>query len=201
MFTCKTQQDVVIERLSTISASVYKPSEIVTLKKFTLGGGFGRSLGTKDLMPPSFAAFLSKFIALIVCGAAAFNYIFKLYKQPADQFAAFGLGAFATIAGLAAVCYTQAPTLEDKKDQTVVLYAAEKFLHSSILLLQTLVLKFAEQGALNSLGAFWWLYASAETLFYILFLASAVYAFFFIFHGFDSLNCFLWDRYLQRLKG
>jgi hypothetical protein len=60
------------------------------------------------------------------------------------------------------------------------LYAAEKFLHSSILLLQTLFLKYAEASVLEFLAAIPWLQRTVELVFYLLFLATGLYGLYFL---------------------
>lgn len=89
-------------------------------------------------MPPHLAAIISKYVAFIISGCAAIFYVVSLFKMPIGDFASVGLSAFAIVAGLAGVCYTQAPLFASQKERAIPLYAAEKFLHSSVLLLQAL---------------------------------------------------------------
>jgi hypothetical protein len=131
-------------------------------------------------MPPDLAALISKHVALFISGCAALFYVVSLLRSPLGDFAPVGLSAFAIIAGLAGVCYTLVQVIDSQKEKVTPLYAAEKFLHSSILLLQTLFLKYAEASVLEFLAAIPWLQRTVELVFYLLFLATGLYGLYFL---------------------
>jgi hypothetical protein len=153
-------------------------------------------------MPSRIAAFVSRVLVYIISMVAGFHYVTDLLRQPVERFASIGISAFAILAGLAAVCYSMIPTLHPDKDRGQPQYAGEKFLHSSILILQTLFLKYAEGGVFNFIKSASWLQSLeflVNPIFYSLYFATGIYAFYFFVFGFDELNSFLWDCTLQRM--
>jgi len=151
-------------------------------------------------MPPKIAAFLSTVVGFIILGVAALLYAQKLCYLPAKEFAPIGLSACASIAGLAGLCFGFARSCTTPEDCNVPLYAGEKFLHAVLLIIQTLFLKFAEDGLLaeNWVSSSKWISGTVRTSTAIMMLGVFIYAVYFAIYGFEALNDFLWKRYKNR---
>jgi hypothetical protein len=119
-------------------------------------------------MLPSWASFISRFVAYFVSASAGLIYMFRMYAGSASEFAAFGLITFATTATLSGLCYAKASILPDS-ERPIYVFCGEKFLHASLLGLQVLVLKFVEASVSILLSAHPTLKAVSSFLFYILF--------------------------------
>jgi hypothetical protein len=118
-------------------------------------------------MPPDLAALISKHVALFISGCAALFYVVSLLRSPLGDFRSGWTQRICHYRGLAGVCYTLVQVIDSQKEKVTPLYAAEKFLHSSILLLQTLFLKYAEASVLEFLAATPWLQRTVELVFYL----------------------------------
>jgi hypothetical protein len=66
-------------------------------------------------MLPSWASFISRFVAYFVSASAGLIYMFRMYAGSASEFAAFGLITFATTATLSGLCYAKASILPDSE--------------------------------------------------------------------------------------
>lgn len=150
-------------------------------------------------MTPTWASFLSRNIASIACYSAGSLYIARLYTMKASDFAAFGIATFGFVAALSGLCYTKAGVMPENEKSTFT-FCGEKFLHASILLLQTIVLKFAQDGVSDLFASRPLVSGICTGVFYLLTFATGAYAFYFIFFGFQDLNNELWRRYLDRLS-
>jgi hypothetical protein len=91
---------------------------------------------------------ISAAIAYIIFGYSIFSYVVTLIRQPFEKVAALGLTAFALVAVVSGLCFGIAQVLEEKNEKSTALYAGEKLLHSTILILQTVVLKYASDTVL-----------------------------------------------------
>jgi hypothetical protein len=144
---------------------------------------------------PIITRLLSKYLCNFIVFIAGISYVGKLMKQPLDQITGVILTAFGAIAGLSALCYTAIPFYK-REGKESPLYAGEKFLHSCILIIQTLFLKFAVNGLLSSdalKNSEWLKYIQGSVEFILAMFGLAAMALAFV--GFNDLNNFLWKRY------
>jgi len=148
-------------------------------------------------MFPRVASFLSNTIGYIIIVSTALMYMNQFIRQPLNEVFTIGLSAFALIAALSGLCYAFAPCLPTEEEKHAPLYAGEKFLHSCLLLLQVVLLKYAKDSALS----FKWiqdrtlLNSSLSILSDVLLVAIGCLATYFCIFGFEAINTFLWKRY------
>ena len=153
-------------------------------------------------MTPKIFRILSAIIGYMITGIASLMYVNQIVNEPSDKVATLALSAFAVIAVLSGLCFALMPCLDRFEDRRVTLYAGEKFFHSSLLIIQTIFLKFAA-GVLVStewLKNHAWLHFSVSMVSGILITAIAVLATYFFLFGFEALNDHLWERYEGRWR-
>ena len=147
-----------------------------------------------------FQSWFSRTIGQIVLGTAGIMYANQLWSSPLDKVVAVGLSALGAIAALSALCFTMAPCMSLDKERDPILYAGEKFFHSSLLLIQTIFLKFAGE-SLSNIGLVQgveWLHRSVDALTNVVAALTGAAAAWFSIYGFQSLNDFFWLRYEKR---
>jgi hypothetical protein len=126
----------------------------------------------------------------------------QFIRHPLNEVFTIGLSAFALIAALSGLCYALAPCLPTEEEKHSPLYAGEKFLHSCLLLLQTVFLKYASDSVLS----FKWIQDNRllnSTVFFlsaVLLVGIGSFATYFCLFGFEAINGFLWKRYEFRWK-
>jgi energy-converting hydrogenase Eha subunit C len=147
-----------------------------------------------------FQSLFSRTIGQIVLGVAGVMYANQLWASPLDKVVAIGLLAFGAIAVLSALCFTMAPCLTTEEERYPTLYAGEKFFHSSLLLIQTIFLKYAGESLLNVqfVANVSWLHRSIGITINIAASLTGAVATWFSIYGFQSLNEFFWQRYERR---
>jgi hypothetical protein len=141
----------------------------------------------------------SKFVAVPLLFAVTLIYVSRLIKQTGPEFYTIGMTAFGITAALSAICLT-IPSSLDVFSPTK--YAGEKFLHSSLLLIQTLMIVYVRSALMQSV---WWTahhnFANAASLALSILgsLISTAAAFAWYF-GFETLNEELWSNWDRRLR-
>ncbi len=153
-------------------------------------------------MPPKIAAFLSTAVGFVILGVAALLYAQRLLEMPLKEFAPIGLSACASIGGLAGLCFGFARTCSTPEERSVPLYAGEKFFHAVLLIIQTLFLRFAEEGVLSIgwVSSTKWIGTMIRGIAAFIMLGVFFYGVYFAIYGFQELNAFLWLRYKRRLE-
>jgi hypothetical protein len=142
---------------------------------------------------------VSVWIAVPLVFSWACFYVQSAIEFPASEVYAVGMAAFGITVALSAVCFAMAvaPTAVP-----ISTYAGEKFLHSSILIVQTLfvislrdaVLKMTfvrDHGVLMT-------QVKGVTAVIVMFVATA--AVWTWYHGFSDLNAVLWKNWEQRVN-
>jgi len=146
---------------------------------------------------------LSSVLGHMILVLAALSYVGELIQKPFEQVATIGLGAFAMIGALSGLCFAMAPILTTKKSKDLVLYSGEKFFHSTILILQSVALKWASEAALSK--PYMRSYPVAELTLtfgsHILVSSVSIIGTYFLLYGFETVNDLLWERFLSRRKG
>jgi hypothetical protein len=153
-------------------------------------------------MTPKLASIISKTIGYFIILISGVFYIQRIVIEPLDKVIAISLSAIGIIGVLSATCYQAVPCFYIEPNREVLLYAAEKFLHSVLLIIQTLFLKFALTQILiiEFVKNITWLTKVINASFQFLLLGTGAFALYFACFGFDSLNTFLWERYEQRMN-
>ena len=149
-----------------------------------------------------FYSFTSKAIGYIIISASGLVYIQKLIIAPIEMVTPIALTAIATIAALSALCFSFVQSISDEHDKNSGLYAGEKFLHSTLLIILTLFLKYASDQALSfaSIYSITWLKIIISIISGLLLIGIGGYAVTMAALGFHDLNKTLWSRYEKLAK-
>ena len=145
-------------------------------------------------------AALSTTVGHIIFGVSTLSYISALIQQPIEKVASIGLSAFALIGAVSGLCFAMAQALPEGDAKASTLYSGEKFLHATLLILQSIVLKYASDVALATelVKTKPLLTAVVSGCANVLLFVVSAYAAYFMLYGFESINSFLWDRFLTR---
>ena len=143
---------------------------------------------------------ISAVIVYIIFGSAILSYVSALIREPFEKITVIGLSAFALVAAVSGLCFAMSQVMEKEDDKSTVFYSGEKLLHSAILILETIVLKYASDTILST--TFMKSHEKFSTViswvsFWLLFFISVNGAYFFL-HGFEALHDLLWDRFQKR---
>lgn len=143
---------------------------------------------------------ISAVLSYLIFSFSILAYLSELIRQPFEKVSTAGLSAFALVAAVSGLCFAMAQVLVIEDDKAKALYSGEKLLHSSVLILETIVLKYASNAALSS--SFVKSYeALTTTTIWIsdaLIMIISLYAANFFLFGFESLHDFLWNRFHVR---
>jgi hypothetical protein len=153
-------------------------------------------------MKPEFPVLYAKasmLVATPLIGLVGAFYVVREISQPASEVYGFAMGAFGITAALSGICFTVSESVPGSSDFR---YAGEKFLHSSVLIVQTVMLVYLKDfltGAswlsnLPRLGTF--VRVVPLALLPLLSFAAAIAWYF----GFDSINSRLWQNWKQRIE-
>lgn len=147
-------------------------------------------------------SFISKTLGYIIICASGLFYVQKLIIVPIDKVTPIALTAIATIATLSALCFSFVQSLSDEHDKNSGLYAGEKFLHSTLLIILTLFLKYtSDQAQAFALTySITWLKIIILVISIPLLLGIGGYAVTMAALGFHDLNKTLWSRYEKLAK-
>lgn len=152
-------------------------------------------------MKPEFPILFAKASTIIAAPLVLITlsfYVTHAIILPASEVFPMAIAVFGITAALSGVCFTMSPS---KNDEYNIRYAGEKFLHSSLLLMQSLILIYSKE-SLISLS-----YISStntiKTIIIAVFsallgLISSMAAITW-FHGFDALNNELWKKWEKRI--
>ncbi|MGA9109957.1 MAG: hypothetical protein ACLQBD_02445 [Syntrophobacteraceae bacterium] len=148
---------------------------------------------------PVLSAKVSVWIAMPLVYSWACFYVQRAIELPASEVYAVGMAAFGVTAALSAVCFAMAvaPTAVP-----ISTFAGEKFLHSSILIVQTLLIISVRDAVLKItfLSDHGVLLTQARGLFAVIVMFVAFTAVFTWHNGFSDLNAALWKNWEQRVN-
>ena len=152
------------------------------------------------ILPPKLASIISRNLSYAIIFVAACFYCVSLVTQSVEKVTIIGLTVFGIFAGLSALCFGFVSILEDVNDKSEVTYAGEKYLHSSLLLVQTIFLKYVEQSilSLSFIKTIPFVSVSVAFIIGICLFGSLVYSTYFCLYATKSLNDYLWKRYEVR---
>ena len=147
---------------------------------------------------PVLFAKASMLVATPLIGLVAYSYAARAIDQPASEVYGIGMASFGVSAALSAICFTVSEPVQGSPDFR---YAGEKFLHSSVLLIQTMMLIYLRDlfSASNWLGSHSWLGALAKALPVVLLPLLSGAAAVTWYHGFHVVNSRLWRNWEQRM--
>jgi len=151
-----------------------------------------------------YVKFFRKFssaIGYIIISLTGTFYIQRLLMEPIEKVSNIALTAIGTIAALSALSFTFAPVINEAHGKKSGLYAGEKFLHSTLLIILTLFLKFAFDQLINLdfIKSINWLKLTLGIIFYIPMIGLGGFGVTMAALGFHDLNKTLWFRY-ERLS-
>jgi hypothetical protein len=147
---------------------------------------------------PAIYKMVSVSIATPLLGFATLVYLQHGIREPASSAFPVGITAVGLSLGLAAACFTMSPMGVNTDGQ----YAGEKFLHSSLLLIQSLFLLYVrdaltELDLIKTNGFIVEAIKIVATAILALITAAAAWSWFF---GFSQLNQVLWDNWKRRIE-
>ncbi len=148
---------------------------------------------------PELYAKASMLVATPLIGLVAIFYVASAISQPASEVYGIGMAAFGVTAGLSAICFNVHETVHGASK---FWYAGEKFLHSSMLLVQTMMLVYLDDFLVGStwLSNHLWLGTLLRMLPRLLlsFISGAAAITWYL--GFDVLDSLLWQNWRKRVE-
>ena len=152
-------------------------------------------------MPHKWISKVSKSIGYLVIFLAGQTYIMGLLSEPVERITSVALSSLGAIVALSALCFAVVPCLSSEDDKIAPMHAGEKFFHSTLLLIQTLFLKYAANAILSYawVKSTVWLFVILPFLNGVLITGIGLFAVLNVAWGFDSLNRFFWQRYELRV--
>lgn len=147
---------------------------------------------------PKLFALASVWIATPLLGVCTLVYVQQAINQPATNSFPIGLSAFGVTAALSGISFSMARADEN---QITAKYAGEKFLHSSILLIQSLLVLYVRDAATETDWIKTWpsLAVSIKVLTsgtLVLVSTAASWAW---YYGYSELNTALWKNWEHRI--
>jgi len=142
-------------------------------------------------------SFISKYVGYAIISMSGLYYVQRILSESAEKVTSLALTAIAIIAALSALCFSYVPCISDEVDRNSGLYAGEKFLHSTLLVIQTLFLKYVAEQALSydSIIAIFWLKITISIIAGTLLIGIGGFAVTMAALGFHDLNKTLWSHY------
>jgi hypothetical protein len=140
----------------------------------------------------------SVWIATPLAWIAAVAYIQKAFERPTPEAYAVGITAFGITAALSGICFAMAPVCNGD----TAIYAGEKFLHTSLLLIQTLMVLYVRDAMLT----IEWIRSHSPVVLAMKFAASSVLMLVTIaatwtwHYGLTALNTLLWENWERRIR-
>jgi hypothetical protein len=141
----------------------------------------------------------SSAVAHVLIYVLASNYVVHAISRPAGEVYPLGMTAFGITAAFAAICFSVPETVPGS---AAFRYSAEKFLHSSVLLIQTVMIIYLKDSVEHSqwAAAYQW---AAKPLHFVLKLilplisgaAAITWS-----HGFEAVDRQLWANWEHRLE-
>jgi hypothetical protein len=147
---------------------------------------------------PILWAKISMIIAVPIVAITLIFYVSYAFTRTSSDLYSMALTAFGTTAILSSVCFGMAST---NTDDSLFRYAGEKFLHSSLLIIQSIIVLYAKNAILNItvitipitikkviISVF------GIVIMFVSSMASITWL-----HGFEILNKELWKKYKKRI--
>jgi hypothetical protein len=141
----------------------------------------------------------SKLIAAPLILITTTIYMVRAINLPAQEVFSMAITAFGITAALSGVCFTMDTS---KKEETAIRFAGEKFLHSSLLLIQYVIVIYAKDAiiSISFIATHNTLKTIIDVTFSILIILISSTAGITWFWGFDMLNNELWRKWKNRIN-
>jgi hypothetical protein len=152
---------------------------------------------------PRWAVKLSTAIVTPLLFLGTIFYVQQLISKPIPEMAGLCLSGIGIAATLAALCNGLARGVQEEASASTFTYAAEKFLHACVLLIQTLFLVFVRDSliAVESMARYPLLRESLiPAVCNLAALSVSAFACYAWYWGFSDLNTVLWSRWQARMK-
>ena len=148
---------------------------------------------------------LANWVGYILFAVSGLEYSYQLLNHDNPKLTAVGITVFGVCAVLSNISY-RAAALFDEENKHLLIYSGEKFLHCSLLIIQTIVFRYVIDALLTFKlppeRAMWmWVISTTEKVFNVIMVLIGLYATYFFLYGFQHLNDFLWRRYRERRSG
>ncbi len=153
-------------------------------------------------MDPKWTSLISKYVGMTIMLMSGSVYVSQLVTKSIDEVAKTAITAFGLIAALSGLCFAIASNLRSEHDKDSAIYAGEKLLHSSLLMIQTLFLKYASDMLLQIglIKSIFWISKVITLATSFVLTGVGGYSIYFSYYGFDALNDVFWNRYEARRK-
>ncbi len=148
---------------------------------------------------PALYAKVSTTIATPLLAITMLLYVQRVITKPAAEVYPVGMAAFGITAALSGIGFTMAPS---SADSSTIHYAGEKFLHSSLLLIQSLFVVYIKDSLVNSE----WVRTNGTAMMLLAWLAGGITllvasaAAWSWYYGFAGLNAELWKNWERRIR-
>jgi len=148
---------------------------------------------------PYLNANASKYIATPLIAITTFFLISSAFRLPPHEVYPMVFSVFGISAALSSICLTLATS---PLNETIIKYAGEKFLHSSLLLIQSIAIVFVKSQILelSFIKSSEIVTAITSIVFLILFTFVSCVASWSFYYGFEALNDELWEQYKKRIE-
>lgn len=149
---------------------------------------------------PAIYALASKIIAIPAVSIITILFISKAITFPPSNIFSMSITVFGVTVALSGVCFSMVSSAPDHTKD--IKFAGEKFLHSSILLIQAIILIYARNALVHSTHINQ--YVMAKNIIYRIFqlvimIISTTSAFTWL-QGFSAINDVLWKRWKLRIE-
>lgn len=147
---------------------------------------------------PAFQANVSKWLAGLVVAITVSSFNYYANFKPAQDVYNMAFASFGVTAVLSGLCFGMAPS---KTTEPRIRFSGEKFLHSSLLIGQTIIVVYAKNAllGLSIIRDHLVITRIITAFFFFVIFNVSVFAAVTWFNGFQGLNKELWDRYKKRV--
>ena len=148
---------------------------------------------------PALYGYASKWIATPLLGFFTLQYLLHAISAPSSEVYSIGMSAFGVTAALSGICFTMVPFYSYADTAK---YAGEKFLHASILLIQTLFIIYLRDELVDpdwskSLPEVARVLRAVLVGVLTLITTAAGWAW---YHGYEEINTSLWKSWEDRIN-
>ena len=146
-------------------------------------------------------AFISNAIGSIVIAAAGLIYALRIITSDSSEIYTIGISGLFIFAAISALCFAFQPMVRLEDEKKNIIYAGEKFFHATLLIIQTILVKYSYNQIIIILNPEKQkiLFYLTDGIFYIIVFICCSFAVYFSIFGFERLNDLLWKRYLNRI--
>ncbi len=146
-----------------------------------------------------FLSSLSKYLGYMILSTSGIVYVQRILFEPIEKVATLAFTAIATIGALSALCFSYVSCIFNENDKNSGIYSGEKFLHSTLLIIQTLFIKYVADQVLflEMVKTVPWFKTTISIITGSIILWIGTSAVTLAALGFDTLNKTLWSHYVK----